>query len=135
MIRRPTGSTRTDTLFPYTTLFRSHSPAKADSLQQGAQRFCNGSNNTDWTSKQQTLLQPAPQDEKHCSQPAASNPRSNRLPTELKKPSAKPPKLLSASITASTPVFAEVADTLPNAYVRAAAVPRDRKSTRLNSSH
>src|SRR3546814_14541055 len=100
-----------------------HSPAKTDSLQQGAQRFCNGSNNTDWTSKQQTLLQPAPQDEKHCSQPAASNPRSNRLPTELKKPSAKPPKLLSASITASTPVFAEVADTLPNAYVRAAAVP------------
>src|SRR3546814_20485301 len=26
MIRRPTGSTRTDTLFPYTTLFRSNSP-------------------------------------------------------------------------------------------------------------
>src|SRR3546814_6902693 len=24
MIRRPPGSTRTDTLFPYTTLFRSH---------------------------------------------------------------------------------------------------------------
>src|SRR3546814_19946970 len=27
MIRRPPRSTRTDTLFPYTTLFRSHSPA------------------------------------------------------------------------------------------------------------
>src|SRR3546814_4653283 len=26
MIRRPPGSTRTDTLFPYTTLFRSHPP-------------------------------------------------------------------------------------------------------------
>src|SRR3546814_4218859 len=26
MIRRPPRSTRTDTLFPYTTLFRSHSP-------------------------------------------------------------------------------------------------------------
>src|SRR3546814_9459181 len=26
MIRRPPGSTRTDTLFPYTTLFRSHHP-------------------------------------------------------------------------------------------------------------
>src|SRR3546814_13296338 len=27
MIRRPPRSTRTDTLFPYTTLFRSHLPA------------------------------------------------------------------------------------------------------------
>src|SRR3546814_13736471 len=26
MIRRPPRSTRTDTLFPYTTLFRSHNP-------------------------------------------------------------------------------------------------------------
>src|SRR3546814_9308937 len=29
MIRRPPGSTRTDTLFPYTTLFRSIPPADA----------------------------------------------------------------------------------------------------------
>src|SRR3546814_14869491 len=29
MIRRPPRSTRTDTLFPYTTLFRSHSPRDA----------------------------------------------------------------------------------------------------------
>src|SRR3546814_14431833 len=28
MIRRPPGSTRTDTLFPYTTLFRSHADLK-----------------------------------------------------------------------------------------------------------
>src|SRR3546814_5000304 len=28
MIRRPQRSTRTDTLFPYTTLFRSHRPAQ-----------------------------------------------------------------------------------------------------------
>src|SRR3546814_13455059 len=27
MIRRPPRSTRTDTLFPYTTLFRSHQPS------------------------------------------------------------------------------------------------------------
>src|SRR3546814_10050742 len=33
MIRRPPRSTRTDTLFPYTTLFRSHEP----SLLQGRQ--------------------------------------------------------------------------------------------------
>src|SRR3546814_13913039 len=28
MIRRPPRAQRTDTLFPYTTLFRSHAPAK-----------------------------------------------------------------------------------------------------------
>src|SRR3546814_5265580 len=31
-IRRPPGSTRTDTLFPYTTLFRSIKVARADLL-------------------------------------------------------------------------------------------------------
>src|SRR3546814_9541786 len=30
MIRRPPRSTQTDTLFPYTTLFRSHTSARAD---------------------------------------------------------------------------------------------------------
>src|SRR3546814_12541046 len=30
MIRRPPRSTRTDTLFPYTTLFRSYSPSKPE---------------------------------------------------------------------------------------------------------
>src|SRR3546814_11903684 len=32
MIRRPPRSTRTDTLFPYTTLFRSRNPARCRSL-------------------------------------------------------------------------------------------------------
>src|SRR3546814_8377861 len=32
MIRRPPRSTRTDTLFPYTTLFRSHAAAFATAL-------------------------------------------------------------------------------------------------------
>src|SRR3546814_18679598 len=37
MIRRPPRSTRTDTLFPYTTLFRSrqHRPAADDHLHSG----------------------------------------------------------------------------------------------------
>src|SRR3546814_12402575 len=42
MIRRPPRSTRTDTLFPYTTLFRSHCRYTAlsseDTLQMGCQR-------------------------------------------------------------------------------------------------
>src|SRR3546814_4381944 len=32
MIRRPPRSTRTDTLFPYTTLFRSHRDKTADAI-------------------------------------------------------------------------------------------------------
>src|SRR3546814_7017282 len=34
MIRRPPRSTRTDTLFPYTTLFRSHAKGPADQHQK-----------------------------------------------------------------------------------------------------
>src|SRR3546814_6749025 len=36
MIRRPPRSTRTDTLFPYTTLFRSHDPATGEILEGAA---------------------------------------------------------------------------------------------------
>src|SRR3546814_4214417 len=35
MIRRPPRSTRTATLFPYTTLFRSHDPVGVDGLVAG----------------------------------------------------------------------------------------------------
>src|SRR3546814_1763446 len=35
MIRRPPRSTRTDTLFPYTTLFRSHHPKTSVSIIGG----------------------------------------------------------------------------------------------------
>src|SRR3546814_6058188 len=37
MIRRPPRSTRTDTLFPYTTLFRAI-PGELDALEDGARR-------------------------------------------------------------------------------------------------
>src|SRR3546814_3610994 len=36
MIRRPPRSTRTDTLFPYTTLFRSHPPARQPAPRRGS---------------------------------------------------------------------------------------------------
>src|SRR3546814_13066675 len=38
MIRRPTRSTRTDTLFPYTTLFRSRQPMLAQKQRSAAGR-------------------------------------------------------------------------------------------------
>src|SRR3546814_10065392 len=37
MIRRPPRSTRTDTLFPYTTLFRSHSSPASATIVGGRQ--------------------------------------------------------------------------------------------------
>src|SRR3546814_20975521 len=39
MIRRPPRSTRTDTLFPYTTLFRSLFVAEAFALERAAEAF------------------------------------------------------------------------------------------------
>src|SRR3546814_7872270 len=46
MIRRPPRSTRTDTLFPYTTLFRSHliaaSPIMLATLEKYADQLCEG---------------------------------------------------------------------------------------------
>src|SRR3546814_3823422 len=38
MRRRPPRSTRTDTLFPYTTLFRSHEDLRRDGDLRGAKR-------------------------------------------------------------------------------------------------
>src|SRR3546814_6859212 len=38
MIRRPPRSTRTDTLFPYTTLFRSHGAGQIGNLRNVADR-------------------------------------------------------------------------------------------------
>src|SRR3546814_8699561 len=42
MIRRPPRSTRTDTLFPYTTLFRSHGgrPPLCGGARQGDRHHC-----------------------------------------------------------------------------------------------
>src|SRR3546814_9743298 len=44
MIRRPPGSTRTDTLFPYTTLFRSYEGVGLEPALEGiTARRCSGS--------------------------------------------------------------------------------------------
>src|SRR3546814_13400400 len=47
MIRRPPRSTRTDTLFPYPTLFRSLSPARKARVQARLAR--QGVTDADWT--------------------------------------------------------------------------------------
>src|SRR3546814_5457009 len=70
MIRRPPRSTRTDTLFPYTTLFRSHpyaashraGRAAADpagnsaSAQAGRQSYCRRARSEEHTSELQSLM-------------------------------------------------------------------------------
>src|SRR3546814_1673369 len=54
MIRRPPRSTRTDTLFPYTTLFRSRHPADPEVGRQrgaGAEALKGESGNGQWGTK------------------------------------------------------------------------------------
>src|SRR3546814_2259045 len=48
MIRRPPQATRTDTLFPYTTLFRSHRARAAASAAKGSSGTIHRSQRSDW---------------------------------------------------------------------------------------
>src|SRR3546814_9839639 len=62
MIRRPPRSTRTDTLFPYTTLFRSLRPDASRQTGQGAQngnrnrKRLTGKRSEEHTSELQSLM-------------------------------------------------------------------------------
>src|SRR3546814_10022257 len=64
MIRRPPRSTRTDTLFPYTTLFRSH-----DGSQQktASRRFCLN-HCFPWSGRQDLNLRLLRRSEEHTSE-------------------------------------------------------------------
>src|SRR3546814_2837658 len=60
MIRRPPRSTRTDTLFPYTTLFRSRRSARKSGLRHPASLRCvrgrAGARSEEHTSELQSLM-------------------------------------------------------------------------------
>src|SRR3546814_12642468 len=56
MIRRPPRSTRTDTLFPYTTLFRSSSYCAAARPNCPVRRDGNGARSEEHTSELQSLM-------------------------------------------------------------------------------
>src|SRR3546814_1665543 len=108
MTRRPPGSTRTDTRFPYTTLFRSDATARggigALDLSGSARR--NGAN---WQGTLASLdLAPAKGATWHLQSPARYAQRGSNW-------------------TLSQSCFA--------ASDGGALCARDRKSTRLNSSH
>src|SRR3546814_8396969 len=60
MIRRPPRSTRTDTLFPYTTLFRSHRAGRGEAdgrrHQCRSDRSAHGQRSEEHTSELQSLM-------------------------------------------------------------------------------
>src|SRR3546814_4475988 len=110
MIRRPPRSTRTDTLFPYTTLFRSREPPAPTPLSEWAM--------------------PAVQSKMRETLPVlrwfhALMPQQGRF-FELFEAHA-------ATLVAGSEALAELFQ--DGADIRAHIAEIDRKSTRLNSSH
>src|SRR3546814_12891517 len=93
MIRRPPGSTRTDTLFPYTTLFRSWIEAAATA---------------------EMTMQPVRSIEESLADPAF---------------------IEDGCATETTDAELGTIRTVGNAFNMSKTQGKDRKSTRLNSSH
>src|SRR3546814_5482576 len=112
MIRRPPRSTRTDTLFPYTTLFRStrmpheppHHPAR---VRRGGDICCDA-----------LRIEPVPGQRLGARPHVAAHVHGAELGMEL-----HPPRRLAP------------AEGVAVVVVRARQHGGDRKSTRLNSSH
>src|SRR3546814_17585195 len=122
MIRRPPRSTRTDTLFPYTTLFRSSRPGSRAATHMPQVRGQRGktmsANPIDHADAFDTYL-PIDIDDAE-------------LERILEK--AELPALLAAlaKLTGDTSL---VPPSLKPPHTRKSFIPIDRKSTRLNSSH
>src|SRR3546814_10004042 len=107
MIRRPPRSTRTDTLFPYTTLFRSARAAQPRGKVRG---------NADGLTKRQLL-------------PALTPFRAR----ELRRHATEAEKLLWRALREAFPTAKFRRQVPLGPYF--ADFCSDRKSTRLNSSH
>src|SRR3546814_6192885 len=58
MIRRPPRATRTDTLFPYTTLFRSSSPQIAETVPHGLKKYLGRVGYLSWAALQYAKFRP-----------------------------------------------------------------------------
>src|SRR3546814_5206206 len=124
MIRRPPRSTRTDTLFPYTTLFRSAEPAAAD-LGRLRRR---GDRSSDRIAR---LSRPARRaGAAGAVRPAAAHPRRLRLGAARTGPDRQ--ALAHILLGSAEPKPRSPPSPMPPAP---ALCPPDRKSKRLNSSH
>src|SRR3546814_19165534 len=118
MIRRPPRSTRTDTLFPYTTLFRSYRyrAAPAEALRHLRRSIQPGVANADRCRRVRDIP--------HAFRPAyrSGTQRQSACTGSLMVP--KMPAMILTSVAAAAIGLV--------AYLYG---PGDRKSTRLNSSH
>src|SRR3546814_3346332 len=111
MIRRPPRSTRTDTLFPYTTLFRSQPAGVAGRLPAGGLPAARDGPSRRHPVRRSYLGAEAQHDPAQAAE--AEAPRRSRL--------SRAPSMSLRLVFMGTPDF---------------AVPvLDRKSTRLNSRH
>src|SRR3546814_6561442 len=110
MIRRPPRSTRTDTLFPYTTLFRSRYRCPGRQFHRG----CEGASERHGSIKVGGVSDGETWDE-------------TRLSREY--------ILSRVSYNPETGIFVWVSSPRPGWAGRRAGFVKDRKSTRLNSSH
>src|SRR3546814_5011371 len=118
MIRPPPRSTRTDTLFPYTTLFRSQSMI----LTEGKQMVLTP------TYHAFELYTPF--------QDATALPLDIRTPTYTKQQWSMPAVSGVAARGKDGVVYLALTNVDPNHAVRlSVTLAGDRKSTRLNSSH
>src|SRR3546814_1826186 len=107
MVRRPTGTTRTDTLFPYTTLFRSLGNlivTQHEAVDAGARHAQHVIANHGLAACANLAGKAIPLAEQTCLAVGAAVPESGEVEFDQ----------------------GTIGDVLPN---------RDRKSTRLNSSH
>src|SRR3546814_10034017 len=122
MIRRPPRSTRTDTLFPYTTLFRSKASAPAAAPSRGLTIGC----------RPALPFQPIGNSKKRALNLLPRIPRTllhRRLRVACRRPA------VGVRPLGAQDEHGERVRILPHLPAWLAAIEQDRKSTRLNSSH
>src|SRR3546814_7191656 len=142
MIRRPPRSTRTDTLCPYTTLFRSRRPRLQPALQQQRERgryehVADGQRGVDDVQREavppvhQSRRIPSRSSRRYSAWRDSPSSAAACASTPWLRSSASSIAARSGSSDVATPPAADRKGTRP----RLAASTSDRKSTRLNSSH
>src|SRR3546814_9855434 len=83
MIRRPPRSTRTDTLCPYTTLFRSHQRCTGNTLQHAGGNEHLGTDSESGDDRGETEADCADQEQFSPTDPVAERTRSEEHTSEL----------------------------------------------------
>src|SRR3546814_4773197 len=127
MIRRPPRSTRTDTLFPYTTLFRSQAHGRSQEVAEPVQRLQDERVSVASRGQLAEADHGCHDQERHDLR-AERYGRSEQLQGRLPVPDSEVGR--RADLESQAQVAWRIGDSLQQPDDRA-----DRKSTRLNSSH